>query len=171
MNRSILVLGLGNPLLSDEGVGPRAIEALASFVVPSSGVELLDGGTAGLSLVPRVAAAGRLLVLDAVRAGRRPGSVLKLDGRALARDLASTTSPHQIGVADILSAAHLMGGPEEVVILGIEPDTTEIGIGLSAPVEGALPKLVGEALAQLGEWGVTFPFPFPWEEARCTSSR
>lgn len=165
MTSSILVLGLGNPLLRDEGVGPRALQALAARAKFSSEIELLDGSTAGLGLVPRASAAEKLLVLDAVRGGGRPGSVLKLDGRSLARNVSSTTSPHQIGLADILSASRLLGGPEEVVVLGIEPETTELGLGLSEPVEGALATLVDEALVQLREWGVR------WEEGGCTSSR
>ncbi len=165
MSAAILVLGLGNPLLRDEGVGGRALEALRSRVTFSSDVELLDGATAGLGLVPRASAAEKLLVLDAVRAGGEPGTVLKLDGHKLTRDVSSTTSPHQIGLADILSASRLLGGPEDVVVLGVEPQTTELGFGLSEPVEGALSKLVAEALVQLKLWGVE------WEDGGCTSSR
>jgi hydrogenase maturation protease len=150
----VLVLGLGNPLSSDEGVGLAALEALASRVGSTPGIELLDGGTAGLGLVPRASTARKILVLDAVRAGEAPGTVLKLDGRALRRDVRSTTSPHQIGLADVLSATGLLGDPAEVVVLGIEPETTALGVGLSEPVEAALSRLVHEALVQLESWGV-----------------
>jgi hydrogenase maturation protease len=158
---TLLVLALGNPLLGDEGLGLRALEALASTADFPSSVELLDGGTAGLSLVPRLRSAERVLVLDAVSAGRPPGTVLRLDGDELVREGFGKTSPHEIGLGDVLSATRLAGGPEEVVVLGIEPESFSLGVGLSAPVENALGTLVAAALRQLREW----------EELECTSSR
>jgi hydrogenase maturation protease len=156
-----LVLALGNPLLGDEGVGLRALEELASSADLSPSVELLDGGTAGLSLVPRLQAADRVLVLDAISAGRAPGTVMKLDGEELRREGYAKMSPHQIGLGDILSASRLAGGPEEVVVLGVEPESLGLGVGLSAPVENALGTVVAAALRQLREW----------EGLECTSSR
>jgi hydrogenase maturation protease len=156
-----LVLGLGNPLLGDEGVGLRALQALSSAADLPPSVELVDGGTAGLSLVPRLRSAARVLVLDAISAGRPPGTVLRLDGAELGREGFGKTSPHEIGLPDILSASRLLGGPEEVVVLGIEPDSLDLGVGLSAPVENAIGALVSAALRQLREW----------EELECTSSR
>ena len=147
-----LVLGLGNPLLGDEGVGLRALEALASAADFPPSVELLDGGTAGLSLVPRLRSADRVLVLDAVSAGKPPGTVMRLDGAELGREGFGKISPHQIGLSDILSASRLSGGPEEIVILGVEPASLSLGVGLSAPVESAIGKLVAAALDQLREW-------------------
>jgi hydrogenase maturation protease len=156
-----LVLGLGNPLLGDEGVGLRALTALASAAELPPSVELLDGGTAGLSLVPRLSSFDRVLVLDAVSAGRPPGTVLRLDGNELGRAAFGKTSPHQLGLDDILSASRLAGGPEEIVILGVEPASLRLGVGLSPPVEEAIETLVSSALSQLREW----------EERACTSSR
>jgi len=157
---TILVLGLGNPLLGDEGVGLRALQALASAADLPPSVELVDGGTAGLSLVPRLRSADRVLVLDAVSAGKPPGTVLRLDGAELSREGFQKTSPHEIGLPDILSASRLLGGPEEVVVLGVEPDSLGLGVGLSAPVENAVGTLVAAALCQLREW----------EGLECTSS-
>jgi hydrogenase maturation protease len=155
-----LVLALGNPLLGDEGVGLRALEALASAADFPPSVELLDGGTAGLSLVPLLNSADRVLVLDAVSAGRPPGTVVRLDGAELRREGREKTSPHQIGLGDILSASRLSGGPEEIVVLGVEPESIRLGVGLSAPVENAIATLVEAALRQLREW----------EGLECTSS-
>jgi hydrogenase maturation protease len=156
-----LVLALGNPLLGDEGVGLRALQALASAADLSPSVELLDGGTAGLSLVPRLRAADRVLILDAISAGRPPGTVMQLDGEELRREGYAKMSPHQIGLEDILSASRLAVGPEEVVVLGVEPESLGLGVGLSASVENALGALVSAALRQLREW----------EKDECTSSR
>ena len=156
-----LVLGLGNPLLGDEGVGLRALEALAAAAEFPPSIELLDGGTSGLSLVPRLRSADRVLVLDAIAAGRPPGTVMRLDGAELGRDGFGTISPHQIGLSDILCASRLAGGPEEIVVLGVEPASLSLGVGLSAPVESAIGTLVAAALRQLREW----------EKFECTSSR
>jgi hydrogenase maturation protease len=156
-----LVLGLGNPLLGDEGVGLRALEILSSSAGLPKAVELLDGGTAGLSLVPRLRSAERVLVLDAVSSGSPPGTVVKLNGSELLRRELRATSPHQIGLSDILSAGRLAGCPTEIVILGVEPASLNLAVGLSAPVEGAVGTLVESALRQLRAW----------EESECTSSR
>jgi len=156
-----LVLALGNPLLGDEGVGLRALQALASAADFPPSIELLDGGTAGLSLVPRLRSAERVLVLDAVTAGRPPGTVLRLDGSELGREGFGKISTHQIGLDDVLAASRLSGGPEEIVILGVEPASLSLGVGLSASVESAIGTLVSAALRQLREW----------ERFECTSSR
>jgi hydrogenase maturation protease len=156
-----LVLALGNPLLGDEGLGLVALEELRRTSSVSSSVELLDGGTSGLSLVPRMSQAERVLVLDAVSAGQPPGTVLMLDGRTLASEAAGRLSPHQVGLAEVLAACRLMHGPKEIVILGVEPETTELGVGLSEAVSKAIPKLVAEAGRQLEAW----------KQTECTSSR
>ena len=156
-----LVLALGNPLLGDEGVGLRALQALASATDLPPSVELLDGGTAGLSLVPRLRSADRVLILDAVTAGRPPGTVLRLDGSELGREGFGKISTHQIGLDDILAASRLSSGPEQIVILGVEPASLSLGVGLSASVESAIGTLVSAALRQLREW----------ERFECTSSR
>ncbi|HXV62702.1 MAG TPA: HyaD/HybD family hydrogenase maturation endopeptidase [Vicinamibacteria bacterium] len=162
MTAPILVLALGNPLLHDEGVGASALERLCRRELPNS-VELLDGGTAGLSLVPRFRQAERVLVLDAVRAGAEPGTILRLEGTALPAEVFGITSPHQLGLSDILRAVRLAGGPREVVVLGVEPLTTEPGIGLSAPVSAAVEKLVDCAFLELRRWSVAT------KGERCTS--
>jgi hydrogenase maturation protease len=105
--------------------------------------------------------ADRVLVLDAVFAGRPPGTVVRLDGAELGPDGFGKISTHQIGLCDILTASRLSGGPEEIVILGVEPASLSLGVGLSAPVESAIGKLVAAALRQLHEW----------ERFECTSSR
>jgi hydrogenase maturation protease len=142
-------------------VGLEALETLASVPGIPPSVELVDGGTSGLSLVPRLQSADRVLVLDAVACGRPPGTVVRFDGRELRREDFGRTSPHQIGLGDILSASRLAGGPEEIVVLGVEPASIRLGVGLSAPVESAVGTLVAAALRQLREW----------EGSECTSSR
>jgi hydrogenase maturation protease len=151
----VLVLALGNPLLGDEGVGPRALSELAREHRFPASVELVDGGTAGLSLVPKLSEARKAIVVDAIRTGQPPGTLVELDGAKLPRRFFGSLSPHQVGFRDIVSASRLMGGPEEIVLLGIEPLTTKLAAELSEPVARSLDALVNAVLVRLEAWGVT----------------
>lgn len=147
----ILVLGIGNVLMSDEGVGPRAARDLEPRV--PDGVRVIESGGLGIDLLHDVEEAGRLLVLDCVEAGVEPGRVVRLDGRSLAAGPGPHLSPHEFGVGDVLGLARLHGRePEEVVVLGIQPARIAPGTELSAEVDAALPGLVAEALGVLEAW-------------------
>ncbi len=151
----VLVLGLGNLLLRDEGLGVRAVERLQKAYRFPPQVRLLDGGTLGLELLPYLEEAERVLVLDAVAAEGPPGTLVRLDGGDLPGFLARKVSPHQVGLSDLLAVARLRGTlPEEVVLLGMVPARLDAGLELSPPVEAALPQLVEAALAELRRWGV-----------------
>lgn len=154
MSQSVLVLGIGNLLLEDEGIGPRAIEELSRRYRFSPEVKLLEGGTAGFSLLPRILEADRLLVLDAIRAGAPAGSLLTLDGSTLPPASSKKLSPHEIGLADVLAVARLYGGPKEIAVLGVEPESLNLGIELSPKVSQALEKLIEAVIEQLATWGV-----------------
>lgn len=156
MTPAVLVLGLGNPLLGDEGVGPRALWRLSNDYRFPPTVELLDGGTAGLSLAPRVSASTHTIVLDAVRSGKPAGTVVQLNGAELPRRFFSSLSPHQVGFRDILSASRLLEGskPQAIVLIGVEPLRVRLSTELSRPVEKALPDVVAAVISQLEAWGV-----------------
>lgn len=154
MSVEIVVLALGNPLLGDEGVGPRALSRLSRERRFPETVELVDGGTAGLALVPRLAEADKAIVLDAIRTGQPPGTLVELDGTKLPRRFFGSLSPHQVGFRDIVSASRLMGGPNEIVLMGIEPLTTSLADELSEPVSLALEALLAAVVLQLERWGV-----------------
>lgn len=157
MTASVLVLALGNPILGDEGVGPRALSRLAEEYRFPKSVDLVDGGTAGLSLVPTVSDATHVVVLDAVRTGQPPGTVVKLNGGKLPRRFFQSLSPHQVGFRDVVSASRLMpdSGPSEIVLIGVEPYAVELTTDLSEPVEAAIDDVVVAVLAQLELWGVS----------------
>jgi hydrogenase maturation protease len=137
------VLGLGNPLLRDDGVGLCLLEALAVHAAPWGGrVELVDGGTQGLALLGRIAGRRALLLLDAIALGAWPGTVHRMDAAA-ALQLASTpgATAHEGGAGTLLAVCDLIGDlPGAVAVLGIEPAEVATGIGLSPPVRAALPK-------------------------------
>lgn len=153
-----LVLGVGNILEQDEGLGVRALEWLqAHCAFPDDGrpVELIDGGTAGLDLLAYLDDVAHLLVLDAVNAaGRAPGTLVALRGAEIPVFLQMKISPHQVGVQDFLAAAQLIGAqPPEVVILGVQPEWLNVGLDLSPAVAAQIEPLARQAVAQLQQWG------------------
>jgi hydrogenase maturation protease len=143
-----LVLGLGNVLCGDDGLGVVALERLRRrFDVPSE-VSLVDGGTLGLALLPTIEAARSVWILDAVDADAPPGTLVALEGESVEPALRERLSPHQIGVADLLDALHWRDTwPARVRVLGLVPEGIQLGIGLSAPVAAQLDRLV-EATCQ-----------------------
>lgn len=149
----LLVLGVGNRLLHDDGVGLELMERLAALRGGSANIEYVDGGTQGLALLPLIDGRQGLLVLDAVRLGGRPGAVHVLHGVNGART-ARATSAHASSVGELLACAALLGQlPRTVTIIGIEPKLVTTGIGLSDEVEGSIKGALGIALRELREWG------------------
>lgn len=146
MNRTatdLLILGLGNVLLRDDGTGPAAISRLRDDYTAPDGVRVLDGGTLGLSLLPYVEDARTVILVDAVAADAPAGTLVRLTGADVGPAVASRLSPHQIGVADLLDGARWHERePARLVLLGIVPASIELGIGLSDPVIDALPDLI-----------------------------
>ena len=149
-----VVLGVGSPLMADDGVGVLAVELLRQAAGDVPGVAFLDGGTWGMQLLPAIEDATRLLVLDAIYDGQEPGTVVRLEKDELPRLLYQKVSPHQIDLREVFAVAELKGTfPEEAVALGVEPAVVELQEGLSPEVEGALPLLIHQALEQLRAWG------------------
>ncbi len=151
-----VVLGLGNPLMADDGVGIYALSHLQDdWYIPAE-VELVDGGTWGLTLLPIVDNADRLLVLDAVDYGVAPGSITELRGDQIPLFLERTKlSPHQVDLRDILALCELRGrSPGEVVVLGIQPQRVEMSTELSPAVLEGIDALVTRAGERLRGWGI-----------------
>jgi len=147
-----LVLALGNPIRSDDGVGIAAMRCLEEDPRVPGVVELVEGGTKGLELVAYISGMSRLLVLDAVEVGAAPGTILCIRGAEL-RSLPGNGNVHDLALADILNALRLLGQePQEIVLLGIQPGTTELGTSLSKSVETSLPFLVEATIMQLSLW-------------------
>lgn len=151
-----LVLGLGNILLGDEGVGVRVVERLLATCTFGEGVLVLDGGTLGLDLLPYLEGAERLLVVDAVQARKTPGTLIRLEGDQVPRFLdASKVSAHQEGLQDLLAVAALKGYlPERVVLWGAQVESLGVGLELSAAVSAQVDSLVANVLHELAAWGI-----------------
>lgn len=139
MRDGLLILGVGNVLMTDDGVGPRLVAALRHDPrqLPER-TQVVDGGTLGLALLPMLNDASAVLVLDALDTGAPAGTVTVLSGTACERALGQRLSVHQVAVADLVAAARLTGFDGTLGMVGVQPHDVGPGIGLSAPVAGAL---------------------------------
>lgn len=151
--RGVLVLGLGNLVHSDDGLGVHAIHLLQKDPRVPPEVTLLDGGTQGLSLIPHISGFSRVLVIDAVDVGESPGTLLRLEGNAL-QNLPGKATVHALGFADLMVALKLLGdSPDEVVLLGVQPQSVnDWSAELTPPVAQALEKIPDLVLAQIQTW-------------------
>ena len=151
----VLVLGIGNVLLRDEGLGVRALEHLQERYSFPEQVLVLDGRTMGLDLLPYVEQVSSLLILDAVRMGQPPGSLIRLEGDEIPAVLALKLSVHQVGFQELLAASLFRQTlPSRLVLWGMEPAVVGWGLDLSAPVAAALGDLASAAASELSSWGV-----------------
>jgi hydrogenase maturation protease len=142
VQKRIRVLGLGNILRSDEGLGVWAIKRLVNDSRIADLVSLVDGGTLGLELLSYAAGVERLLAIDCIDLGLVPGTLIRLNGPDLQR-LPRGASVHELGLADLLGAMRLMDrAPRETVLMGVQPATLELGIRLSPRVAAGLERLL-----------------------------
>ena len=150
----VLVLGLGNILMEDEGVGVAVIERLQQQYRLPAGVELLDGGTSGMTLLDDLRRREKLIVVDAVRTGQPAGTVVVLKGEQVPVFFRSKISPHQLALSDVLAVLTLTGEkPADVTVIGVEPMSLETRLGLSAVVAGRLEALTARVAEELGAMG------------------
>jgi hydrogenase maturation protease len=153
--KKTLILGLGNILLGDEGVGVRVVERLLDLYHFPEGTQALDGGTLALDLLPYVEDADRMVVIDAVDMRAEPGTVVRITDEEVPTFLSVKVSPHQMGLADILSAARLRGlSPSELVLWGVQPEAMDTTLELSPSVAAQVDVLVNGVLADLSQWGI-----------------
>lgn len=150
-----VVIGLGNPLMGDDGVGLAALARLRDDW-QLDGVELVDGATWGLSLLPVIEDAERLVLVDAIAAHGVPGDIIELSRDRLPIYLSRKLSPHQVDLKDALALAEWRGRlPTDVVAIGVQPGVVELGTELSDAVAPQLGRLVHTIVEQLERWGHT----------------
>jgi hydrogenase maturation protease len=138
----VLVIGVGNTLRGDDGVGVHVARELARGPLPE-GVAVLDGGTEGLDLIFHFEEARRVVLIDAAHMGRPPGEATVFDGRLLDRATnVRFASTHGFGVAEVLALGRSIGVEPEVTIVGIQPRDTALRDGLSEPLASRLPEYV-----------------------------
>jgi len=149
------VLGLGNILLGDEGVGIRAIERFRERYDVPEWVEIVDGGTAGIDLLPVLRPGAALIIVDAIKPDRGPGTMLRLEDDEVPAFLSAKLSPHQIGLPDLLATAQLLDRvPSKLILLGIEPKSLETGVRLTPELDEKVDGLVEKIADELRQLGI-----------------
>lgn len=155
-NTNIAVVGLGNILLRDEGVGVKVIEELKKSYVFYPSVKIIDGGTSGFALLSHIEGCKKLLVVDAVKAGQKPGTIYKFKRDDINVTVPQTMSVHDIGFFEALEQWKILGVEPDVVFFGVEPDDiTSWGFDLTAVVQKQIPTLIKLIIQQLQAYGIT----------------
>ena len=154
-DKKILILGVGNILLTDEGFGVRAVESLETHYRWPERVRLMDGGTQGLMLMPELLECDFLVVLDVVLGPEAPGTVYLLEGEDLRKSLSFRDSMHQTDLLDTLITCHLAGHRPEAVVIGLQPfDYKTMQVGLSPQAQALLPEFCRKAVEEMARRGI-----------------
>lgn len=149
----ITILGIGNTLYTDEGLGVHAIEALEKQYGQDVQVELIDGSTDGMSLLGPVEDTDYLIVIDAINAGKEGGTIIELHGNDIPAYYGIKMSIHQLGFQEVLLASKLREKyPKNIVMIGMQPTSLELAIGLSKTNEAQLPELIKRVEQQINIW-------------------
>jgi hydrogenase maturation protease len=149
LQQNIIILGIGNILLSDEGVGVHAANELCKRALPEN-VSVIEGGTDGFRLLNIITEADRLIIVDAVRGGGEPGSIYRFDIDEVKRcPLGFKTSVHQIGILEVIDLSGLIGKTPHTTIIGVEPKSLEMGMELSPEIREKLPRIIEIVLEEV----------------------
>lgn len=151
----VVVLGIGNTIMSDEGVGVHAVEALRrSYTLPGF-VEIIDGGTSSMELLDDLADVDLLVVVDAVKAGKPEGTLVRLGDSEVPVFFRSKLSPHQIGLSDVMASLEFVGQfPKHMVVIGVQAENFELGLEMTPLIAARVPDLVAMVIAELAEHGI-----------------
>jgi hydrogenase maturation protease len=151
----ILILGLGNSIMSDDGLGLRALERLLERYSLPAEVEAREGGTLGLHLAPYLAGVRDLLLIDAIYTAAPPGTLMRCEGAELTATLGHNLSLHQAGLSELLAVGSTLGPmPERIVLWGVVAATIRPGLELTPVVAASLEPLIEQVVAELRAWGV-----------------
>jgi hydrogenase maturation protease len=149
-----VVLGIGNTILTDEAAGVRVVEALEQAYKVPANVLLIDGGTSGMEMIEDLSSLDFLIVVDVVKTGAAPGTVVKIAGKDIPVFFRNKLSPHQIGLSDVLASLELLDTvPREIIVLGVEPISLELGMEMTATVAARIPQLAAMAAGELAQRG------------------
>lgn len=150
----VVVIGLGNPLMGDDGLGLAVLDELRTGYALPPDVELVDGGTWGMTLLPVIEDADELILIDAIDVGATPGTAVRLEHAQLPRYLATKISPHQVDLRDVLALAELRGTlPADTVALGLQPASVELRNALSDLLRCRVDQLAAAVAAELAQRG------------------
>lgn len=151
----ITVLGVGNILLSDEGLGVHIIQELLDEYMFSDNVQLIDGGTMGMELLHYIGDVEQLLLVDAISGGEAPGTIYEFRHKELENYFTDHISVHEVGIQDILRIRHMQDKPFlDAVVMGMEPESLEVGMDVTPTLRVNMETLKDKIIAQLKLWGV-----------------
>jgi len=154
LGKHILVLGVGNILLGDEGTGVRLIQKLEEEYVFSENIELYDGGTLGLKLLEPICRSDFAIVVDIVRAGAAPGTIYRIDEKDLSKKIPYKSSLHELNIVETLIYAEELGNKPNTVVIGIEPgEWTSWSTELTEPVRNRMEDFVAAVLREIEKAG------------------
>lgn len=150
----ILLLGVGNILYSDEGVGVHAAQYLENHYTFSENVTLMDGGVMGKLLMAPLLECDRVIIIDAVLGDHEPGTMYRLEGEGLRQSLGFRDSQHEVDLVDVLISCDMVGHRPDAVVIGMEPtDYTTMQIGLTPACQEKLPAFIEHVLKELSAQG------------------
>jgi hydrogenase maturation protease len=151
--KQIKILGIGNTLFSDEGVGVHLLDHLYEALPKADNIEIIEGATDGIKLLQYVEDADYLIMLDAINADEEPGTIIVLKDEDVPRYFGHNMSVHQMGVQDLVYASYLRDTlPDEMYLIGVQPKCLEIGFELTDVVQKCVPELVDIVIKQVEEW-------------------
>lgn len=153
MTRKITILGIGNTLFSDEGVGIHLLPLLEEALKDYENIEIIEGLTDGMRLLGPVEEAENLIIIDAINAGEVPGTIIVLVGNEIPAYFGIKMSVHQLGFQEVLMAAKLRERyPKEIVMFGMQPASLELGVELTDTIKENLGVLRDRVLSQVNSW-------------------
>jgi hydrogenase maturation protease len=146
----IVILCVGNVLLSDEGVGVHVAHELITMDLPPN-VSVVEGGTDGFRLIDIITEADRLIVVDAVRGGAEPGSLYRFDIDDVRHSPAGfKTSVHQIGILEVIDLSELIGKKPHTTVIGVEPKSLEMSMELTPEIRARIPRIIEMVQEEIG---------------------
>lgn len=154
MNK-ITVLGIGNILLGDEGIGVRVIQELQRAYHFPQNVQILDGGTLGLELVGSLYDTDKLLIVDAVLGRQTPGTIYEFDNDTIKAYFKNKVSLHELGIQDVLAALEVLDKPvKEMIIFGVQPACIELDLELSPLISEQVTPIISRIISTLRSWHI-----------------
>ena len=153
--QKIAILGVGNLLLSDEGVGVHVANELMKMDLPSE-VSVVEGGTDGFRLLNVITEADRLIVIDAVKGGAEPGSLYRFDINEVQNCPSGfKTSVHQIGILEVINLSGLIGKTPHTTVIGIEPKSLDMNMELTPEIKSKIPRIIDLIFEELRKYNIT----------------
>jgi hydrogenase maturation protease len=167
INPTITILGVGNILMRDEGVGVHAVKVFQErYEVPDE-VEIVDGGTTGFGLLEYFAEREKVLIVDAVNFGKEPGYIDLVENESIPARFGTKASMHHLGLLEVISVTNLMGsGPKELCLIGIQPKTMELGLDMTPEIWDKVDVVIDRMVTKLREWNVSCVLRSPQKSSR-----